>query len=176
MEVVKLDTKVKILIGAKDSGKTIIPASLTIMAMEMDPNASALAGRKYATAAARRLGSAHFKVLSRLRGRGFKFDMEYSQVQQNMYRIEKKTDPKQLAQTVEYFSFENEDGMAGIDLGNGGYFAVGHIEEPSLKGDIGNPITRETWDSMLGVLFDSTERLRRDYLTTNPFHPPLPMS
>lgn len=136
MEIVKHKATKKTLSGAKDSGKTVVVKAYEIYVMERDPMASTLAARKYSTAAANRLAAAFSKVLRRLMNAGFVFPQQYKKSTNKFIRITSSKDST-ANQTQEYVSFEDENGLSGIDIANGGYIASVHIEEPVLKDDPG---------------------------------------
>lgn len=160
----------KLLIGAKDSGKTIVVVVDEIYRMETDPMMNALGARKYSTGASKRLASAILKNTIRLKQKGFHFEHEYHKTQQYIYRQKDKRN-NYKNQAIEFVSFEDEDGLAGVDVNNGGYIGLVHIEEPALKGD-DNPTGPEEWDSIMQTLKDSANRTVRDYAATDPYHAP----
>lgn len=124
--------KKKTIIGAKNSGKTEIVNANILMMMERDPMASAVACRKTATSASKRLASALSKTKVNL-GRNpykFNFPIPYKKTQSNMYRQKDKRYNFEN-QSVEYVSFDAPDSLAGIACANGGYIGIVHIEEPS---------------------------------------------
>lgn len=177
------DTKIKILehpattkllIGAKDSGKTHLVKVDEIYKMEKDPNASSIAARKYSTSAAKRLSASMAKTLVRIKQKGFAFKYSYKKSQNFMYRLSGSKQNMLENQSQEYVSFEDENGLAGIDVANGGYIATVHIEEPALKDDKGDTPTPTQWKGSIGVIKDSVNRTVRDYGDTNPFFPPSP--
>lgn len=160
----------KLLIGAKDSGKTVVVVVDEIYRMETDPMMNALGARKYSTGASKRLASAILKHTIRLKQLGFKFPHEYHKTQQYIYRQKDKRN-NYKNQAIEFVSFDDEDGLAGVDVNNGGYIGLVHIEEPALKGD-DNPTSADEWDSIMQTLKDSANRTVRDYASTKPYHPP----
>lgn len=122
----------KKIIGAKNSGKTEIVNAHIIMMMEKDPMSSAVACRKTATSASKRLASALSKTLVNLTRQpyNYKFPLPYKKTLSNMYRQKDKRYNFEN-QSIEYVSFDAPDSLAGISCANGGYIGIVHIEEPS---------------------------------------------
>lgn len=131
MQIFKTDAEDILLLGAKNTGKSIVPVIHQIYSLERDPHASAMSGRKYKESASTRLSTLIKKTLRELRDLGFQFPREYEKVKNKMYRVGLDKD-KDSGQSIEFFSFEDLDSVAGADLTDG-YFPNVHIEEPSVS-------------------------------------------
>lgn len=122
------------IIAAKDTGKSFVIDLYKIYGMERDPMASCLTLMKYSTNAAKR-GTRSFAMALNNVKRTFDLPRQYEDSQSFVYRYKDKRKDKMEAQSVEYGSFENSDGLAGYTVPNGGYPFLIHIEEPAMQND-----------------------------------------
>ena len=154
--------KRKIFIGGKKTGKTRGTGLKMISLLMSNKDAYGLALKKYSGNATKRLHTNYSNL-------AIKLSRKY-----NIPEFKKSTDRtyilhnKSLAhisknQSIEYASFENVSGLAGIEAPNAGYFALVHIEEPVEPNDSGKIPTQEEWDMAMDMVKDSVERANEEY-------------
>ena len=122
-------------IGSKDSGKTRPVVLRMIGHIESDKDAYGLALRKYKASAAVRLHTAVNNMALEIKFAGYKIPDYEKGVAQTYRMINVRS--RSSNQTIEYESFDNANGLAGIEAPNLGYFPIVHIEEPVLIDDPG---------------------------------------
>lgn len=108
--------------------------------METDKDAYSLDLKKYKQGGISRLHNALVNISIEARILGYDVP-EYVSGMNISYRDVNKFDKKKN-QTVEYSSFDDTNGLAGIEAPNLGYFATVHVEEPVLINDQGKTPTR----------------------------------
>lgn len=159
------------IIAAKDTGKSFVIDLYKIYGMERDPMASCLTLMKYSTNAAKR-GTRSFAMALNNVKRTFDLPRQYEDSQSFVYRYKDKRKDKMEAQSVEYGSFENSDGLAGYTVPNGGYPFLIHIEEPAMQNDT-NTVSLKQWNADVKTIVDTVKRHWRDYNATKPYFAPI---
>lgn len=151
----------KVWIGAKDGGKSRSVIVRKFTKMETDKDAYSLDLKKYKQGGISRLHNALVNISIEARILGYDVP-EYVSGMNISYRDVNKFDKKKN-QTVEYSSFDDTNGLAGIEAPNLGYFATVHVEEPVLINDQGKTPTRSEWDASMKTISDSVNRSNRRY-------------
>lgn len=135
IETLNLPTKKNNLIGAKGTGKTFPVITRAVGHMEEDRSANVAIGKKYKTNAMDKLSRSISNVVIGMKFKGF----DIPQYKQSINRTIRMGgfDPSEQ-QSIEYFSFEDTNGVAGIEAMNIGYFSDVIFEEVIEQNDSKN--------------------------------------
>lgn len=170
LEIVNHKAKHKTIGGAKDSGKTYIAVLKAIANLEENSHAYVLAARKYKLSAADKFHTIFSNIIMEIRLNGFDILDYKKNVNKSVKMLYK--DNSQYNQSIEYVSFEDENGISGAEAPNLGYYSDFIADEPVLKDDSGKTPSRKEWDSTMAVVADTISRSKRKhekaYKTTVP--------
>lgn len=156
----------KVYIGGKDGGKSRSAAVAMITAMETNKDAMGLALKKYKHGGIQRLHVSYQNVALEIANLGYNIP-EYDKGVNETYRMH-NWKYKSKNQMIEYSSFDDANGLAGIEAKNLGFFAVVHIEEPVLIDDEGKLPTPQEWKAAMSTIKKSVARSNRKYLQAHP--------
>lgn len=159
LDIILHPAQYKEICGAKDSGKTWLAAICSICSMEEDVHAHILAARKYKLAAAEKFHRIFSNVIMEIRLAGFDILDLHKKDNKSIKLVNKKN--AYHNQTIEYVSFEDENGISGTEPPNLGYYSNFIADEPVLKDDVGKIPTRKEWNSTLRVVTDTINRANR---------------
>lgn len=154
----------KYYIGGKDGGKSRSAAVEMITSLETDPHAQGLALKKYKYGGIARLHTSYQNIALEIKALGFSIP-EYEKGVSETYRMVKAF--KSQNQQIEYSSFDDANGLAGIEAKNLGYFSIVHIEEPVLIDDDGKLPTMAEWRAKMSTIKKSVARSNRKYISTH---------
>lgn len=153
--------KTKSLIGAKDTGKNRMINVRILRDMASNNDLYGLGLRKYKIGAQARLHTAISNMALEIRSAGFNVpEMESSTMRS--YMMKNKFE-KTKNQSIEYSSFDDINGMAGIEAPNLGQFTAVEIDEPVLMDDPGKMPDKDEWKNALKMVRDSVDRSNRRY-------------
>lgn len=156
IDILDHPAKEKVWIGGKGAGKSRPVIVNGNTALEEDPYAQLLALKKYKDGAVTRLHTAVQNVALEMKMLGYDVP-EYEKSVNLTYRVVNfKT--KSNNQTIEYGSFDDANGLAGIEAKNVGYFAQVHIEEPVEINDPNGVPSAEQWRAAMKTIQDSVNR------------------
>lgn len=158
----------KYWIGGKDGGKSRSVAVEMITAMENNWDTQGLALKKYKYGGIARLHTTYQNIALEIKALGYNIP-NYEKGVSETYRMTKAL--KQSNQMIEYSSFDDANGLAGIEAKNLGYFAVVHIEEPVLIDDEGKLPTANEWRAAMSTIKKSVARSNRKYMMMKPHLP-----
>lgn len=165
MDNVKLLTKDKVknisLIGAKDSGKTVLVTCLMIYKMESDPHAHAVALRKYSNGAATTLGKALSRDVNWIK-QHYELGSYRMIHNKGMFVRETKRGDDSKNQAVQLSSFDDVNKISGDGPINNGHIAILHKEEPAEQ-HANATFSLSKYLSMCQTLDDSFSRFTRRY-------------
>lgn len=165
IEISNHPAKNKYHIGGKDGGKSRLVAVDMITSLESDKDAQGLALKKYKAGGITRLHTSYQNVALEIRGLGYNIP-NYEKGISETYRMVKMS--KSENQMIEYASFDDANGLAGIEAKNLGYFSIVHVEEPVLIDDEGKLPTKAEWRAAMSTIKKSVARSNRKYMMLNP--------
>ncbi|MGL4336304.1 MAG: hypothetical protein ACRCXT_09820 [Paraclostridium sp.] len=153
--------KKKVIIGGKNTGKSIIPIYNVISRMEDELYYNAMAFRKYKEQSSTKLGNAIQAMVTIRKQSGENFKYEYERNQSRFYRKVHKT-ALTKNQAIVFGSLEDISASTdGADPANAGYYGDIIFDEPVVKEDITNPDkipSAEEFNEQLAIIFDNTYR------------------
>lgn len=158
----------KYWIGGKDGGKSRSVAVEMITSLEDNYKAMGLALKKYKYGGIARLHTTYQNIALEIKALGYNIP-DYEKGVSETYRMLRAL--KQNNQMIEYSSFDDANGLAGIEAKNLGFFAVVHIEEPVLIDDEGKLPTASEWRAAMSTIKKSVARSNRRYMSINPHLP-----
>ena len=154
--------KRKIFIGGKKTGKTRGSGLKMIQLLMENKDCYGLALKKYSGNATKRLHVNYANLATKLSR--FYDVPEFKKSTDRTYILKERSMAKlQQNQSIEYASFENIAGLAGIEAPNGGYFGLIHIEEPVEPNDSGKIPDKNEWEMLMDIVVDSVDRSNEEY-------------
>ena len=162
VDILNHPAKRKIFIGGKKTGKTRGSGLKMIQLLMGNKDCYGLALKKYSGNATKRLHVNYANLATKLSR--FHDVPEFKKSTDRTYILREKSMAKlQQNQSIEYASFENIAGLAGIEAPNGGYFGLIHIEEPVEPNDSGKIPDKNEWEMLMDIVVDSVERSNEEY-------------
>lgn len=153
----------KVICGGKDSGKTRLVLVSDSITFEVDKNANLIKFKKYIKGGITRLHNAFNNVVLEAKMKGY--NVQKYVANQSFTYVENAD--KSKSNTIEYFSLEDSNSIAGIEGKGLGYFAGGHFEEPVMFGEFGKVPNKKEWNDLVNMIKDSTSRANRAYAINN---------
>lgn len=160
MEIINHKAKKKVVVGAKDSGKTILAVMLALALIEEDKHAYILAARKYKSQSAEKFHTIFTNASLEL---SLIYNFKMSLYKRSLNKTIKMDNWKNPAknQSIEYVSFDDPNGIAGTEAPNLGYYALVLIDEPVMLDDMGKIPERKEWKASLETIKDTIDRSKR---------------
>ena len=162
MEIINHKARKKVVVGAKDAGKTILAVVLALALMEQDKHAYVMAARKYKTQSADKF---HVLFTNASLELFLTYDFKRSNYKRSLNKTIKMDNWKDQTknQSIEYVSFDDPNGIAGAEAPNLGYYPLILIDDPVMLDDIGKIPTRKEWKASLSAIKDSIDRSNRKH-------------
>ena len=160
--------KTKIIIGAKGTGKTIIPMVKGLIEYESDQYFNMFGFRKHKEQATNKLSSFFFQTYNILKMHDFEFKLNYELRSQQaaIFRIYHYRNMN-LNQVFKFGSLDNASGSTdGGAPGNGGYYGIIIDDEPVIEKDAGDPKkipSKDAWDKDQSIIVDNLDRFNDNF-------------
>ncbi len=157
--IISHKAKRKILIGAKQSGKTIIALIDMLVSMDNDELVNNFAMRNAKTGASSQFIGSILGIINQLDMIGLKTSKKFSSSAYNLYRHSVNGIKMDQNQKVQFGSLQNymED-TSGLGVGNGGYFKTIILDE--IIPDTGQFQTQKEWNGMISVIESNFNRFK----------------
>lgn len=152
-----------VIVGAKGTGKSIIPMIKLIVKFEEDKYFNAFGFRKYQEQATKQMSDLFINAVTMMELRGFKMSKPYDLKTNSkaVFRMNNKTKMSKN-QAFKFGNLENASGSTdGGAPANGGYYGMIVIDEPVIEADAGHPEkipSKAEWDKKLSIIEDNMSR------------------
>lgn len=166
--IAKHPAKKKVILGAKGTGKSIIPIVKSIVEFENDKYFNAYGFRKYESQATKNMSELFYQSYTLLEGFNFEFKDEYEFKSQrsSIYKISNKKNMLKN-QAFKFGSLDNASGSTdGGGVSNGGYYGIISVDEPVVEADASDPTkipTRQEWDKIVTIILDNLSRANDNF-------------
>lgn len=160
----------KVLIGAKNCGKTIVGVVDGIVSWENDSYANLWGIKRWQRNAAQSMSSYALMVQSLMKAIGFFFPREYKQTQSELYRVSYKNN-NQKNQRFDFGSLENPTQSTDGKPPAFGYISTVIMDEPVEEKDALEPgklISSHEWEKVEEVLTSNLTRYTESHMDAFP--------
>ncbi|MGL4335967.1 MAG: hypothetical protein ACRCXT_05455 [Paraclostridium sp.] len=166
LQILNHPAKKKLIVGAKGTGKSIIPIYNTIQRMESELYYNAMAFRKFKDQSSNKLGNAITAMVTKLKQSGQQLKYDYERNQNRIYRKVNKT-KLYSNQSITFGSLEDiSTSTDGADPANAGYYGDIIFDEPVVREDVQGADsipTLEEFNEQLEIIYDNTARFLPDW-------------
>lgn len=164
------EAKVKVVIGAKQCGKTFIGIVEMVINLETDPWYNGWAIRKHSSGAVKGMGTYIIRVSNELSSLGYKIKYEYKLTQTELYRLKNKRNMSKN-QIVNFSSLEDYSGSTDGKPVAFGYIGDIIVDEAVIERDALEPDkipTKKEWDKAKTVIDSNLSRYTSSHKKIHP--------
>lgn len=167
IDIASHKAKKKLIIGAKGTGKSIIPIVKSIVQFENDPYFNVFGFRKYKEQATSKMSELFYQAYSIFKMKGFQFPYDYELKSQRAELIRSTTRQTLGNQAFRFGSLDNASGSTdGGAPTNGGYFGIITIDEPVIEKDAFDTSkipSKSQWDKDTSIILDNLDRFNDNF-------------